>query len=467
MEFEALAETQSEIALPLSIGGRVLGVLDVQSNELHTFDEEEITTLLTLARQTASALQNVRLLESTQVDLESANLLYQTSHRLADANSVNDVFQILAAIIRQAPYISALFTIEDFKLQTLEISSSLRTIQNQNTDITLTKEEIDLVVAVFSRDIISTDAPPDGLPASLVEFAKDIGCRSFTLMPFMSGVHVLGLLMLGAPDHVSLTPASMQPFNSVSEMINSSIEKIEAIDAITEHMTELQSLSAISDAISSETSMKDLFAILHHQITQAMGDINFLIALYDAETQLIEIPYMDDDGDIVSIPSFPLGQGLTSIVIRTQEPLMIIEDTVNRARALGAIVSSGRPAKSWLGVPMQVGGEVVGAIVVQDTEHEHRFQEDDRRLLTTLAGQVAPAVRNARLLAAAQEAAEQDRQLYEITDAIRRATSIEEILETATRELSKILNLDKTTIEISADLSTLENRDNGTEENTP
>ena len=135
MEYEALAETRSEIALPLSIGGRVLGVLDVQSNELHTFDEEEITTLQTLARQTASALQNVRLLESTQVDLQSANLLFQTSHRLADAESVNDVFQTLATVIRQAPYISALFAIENSQINTVEISSSSGTIQNYSKEI--------------------------------------------------------------------------------------------------------------------------------------------------------------------------------------------------------------------------------------------------------------------------------------------------------------------------------------------
>jgi GAF domain-containing protein len=285
-------------------------------------------------------------------------------------------------------------------------------------------------------------------------------------MPLMSGDRILGLLLLGAPDQSMLTASSLQPYNSVSEMINTAIEKIEAIEAITEHLAELQSLSAISDAISSESGMRDLFAIVHRQITQSMGDVNFLIALYDAETQLIEIPYMDDNGEIVSIPSFPLGQGLTSIVIRTQEPLMIVQDTVNRARALGAIVTSDRPAKSWLGVPMQVGGEVVGAIVVQDTVNEHRFRDDDRRLLTTLAGQVAPTVRNARLLAEAQEAAEQDRQLYEITDAIRGATSIDEILETTTRELSKFLHLKKTSIQISTDPSTFEDRDNGTEERT-
>ena len=113
---------------------------------------------------------------------------------------------------------------------------------------------------------------------------------------------------------------------------------------------------------------------------------------------------------------------------------------------------------------MIVAGEVVGVVAVQDLENEHRFDEDDLRLLTTLAAQVAPTVRNARLLAVTQEAADRDRQLYEITNNIRRATSIPEILELTTRELSQVLGLRKARIEISADPTELKSQGNGTEE---
>jgi transcriptional regulator with GAF, ATPase, and Fis domain len=177
---------------------------------------------------------------------------------------------------------------------------------------------------------------------------------------------------------------------------------------------------------------------------------------------MIEIPYIDDlEEAIYSLPPFPLGQGLTSIVIRTQQPLMIVEDTVNRIRALGAYIINDRPPLSWLGVPMQVGGEVVGAIVLQDIEQEHRFNEDDLRLVTALAVQVAATVRSARLLATAQEAAEQDRRLFEITDAIRRANSIQDILAITTQEISQALDLKKASITISAEPHNLEYRDNG------
>ncbi len=464
LELETLPGTQSEAAIPLSVGGRVLGVLDVQSNELKAFDDQDIITLQTLARQIASAIQNVRLLENTQIDLLSANLLYQTSHALTDANTIDDVFRTLGETLRGVPYNSAIFTLEADKLQSFKIKSDTGSQLKLDASISISKDEIYSIVSRFSWQVIHIDNPPDTLVKGLSDLAAELGCQAFVLIPLMSGERFLGLALLGATDERTLTPANLEPYNSIAEMTNTALEKIIAVEGITARFTELQSLSAISQAISTKTGLENLYEILHHQMTQAIGDVDFLVALYDAETELVEIPYMTEDDQIVSIPAFHLGQGLTSIVIRTRQPLMIIEDTVNRAKSLGALITSDKVALSWLGVPMQIGGEVVGAIVVQDTEQEHRFDDDDLRLLTTLAGQVAPIVRNARLLAEAQDAAERDRQLYRITNKIRRATSIQAILETTTQELSQVLDLRKARIEISVDPTAVEAQKNGTEE---
>ena len=464
LELESLPGTQSEAAIPFSVGGRVLGVLDVQSNELKAFDDQDIITLQTLARQIASAIQNVRLLENTQVDLQSANLLYQTSHELADANTIDDVFRTLGETLRGVPYNSAIFTLETDKLQSFKIISDSGSQQKRDVNISISEDEINSIVSRFSWQVIHIDNPPEMLTESLSDLAAELGCQAFVLIPLMSGERFLGLTLLGATDEHTLTPANLEPYNSIAEMTNTALEKIIAVEGITASFAELQSLSTISQAISTETELENLYEILHRQMAQAIGDVSFLIALYDGETKLIEIPYMTEDDQIVSFPTFHLGQGLTSIVIRTQQPLMIVEDTVNRAKSLGAFITSDKPALSWLGVPMQIGGEVVGAIVVQDTEQEYRFDEDDLRLLSTLAGQVAPIVRNARLLAEAQDAAERDRQLYRITDNIRRATSMQAILETTTQELSQVLDLRKAKIEISVDSTAVKAQKNGTEE---
>jgi GAF domain-containing protein/HAMP domain-containing protein len=71
-----LPQTRSEMALPLVIGGQVLGALDVQSTEPQAFSEEDISTLLILAEQIAVAIQNANLFDQAEKALETSRITY-------------------------------------------------------------------------------------------------------------------------------------------------------------------------------------------------------------------------------------------------------------------------------------------------------------------------------------------------------------------------------------------------------
>jgi GAF domain-containing protein len=71
-----LPDTRSEMALPLSVGDRVLGALDVQSTMPAAFTEEDVAVLQVLANQVAIAIENVRLLGETQAALELSRRAY-------------------------------------------------------------------------------------------------------------------------------------------------------------------------------------------------------------------------------------------------------------------------------------------------------------------------------------------------------------------------------------------------------
>ncbi len=71
-----LPETQSEMALPLRVGERVIGALDVQSRIADAFDEDDVTILQVLADQLAVAIENTRLLQEVQMNLEELEHLY-------------------------------------------------------------------------------------------------------------------------------------------------------------------------------------------------------------------------------------------------------------------------------------------------------------------------------------------------------------------------------------------------------
>ena len=58
---ELLPETKSELVVPLKVGERVVGVLDVNGDKLNAFDEKDMFILQTLAGQIAIAIENARL----------------------------------------------------------------------------------------------------------------------------------------------------------------------------------------------------------------------------------------------------------------------------------------------------------------------------------------------------------------------------------------------------------------------
>lgn len=72
-----LPETRSEMALPLLVRERVIGVLDIQSKETNAFREDDFSIFSTLANQAAIAIENARLLNETRRSLEDAERIYR------------------------------------------------------------------------------------------------------------------------------------------------------------------------------------------------------------------------------------------------------------------------------------------------------------------------------------------------------------------------------------------------------
>ena len=71
-----LPTTQSEMALPLIVGGKTLGALDIQSSQEAAFSQEDIATLKVLADQIAIAIENARLFSENQLAIETAQRAY-------------------------------------------------------------------------------------------------------------------------------------------------------------------------------------------------------------------------------------------------------------------------------------------------------------------------------------------------------------------------------------------------------
>jgi GAF domain-containing protein len=127
--------------------------------------------------------------------------------------------------------------------------------------------------------------------------------------------------------------------------------------------------------------------------------------------------------------------------------LLIQENVGERLGDMG-IEMIGPAARSWLGVPLTLGGRVLGVMAVQSYTTPRLYDEHDRDLLTAVASQAAIALQNARLFGEAQRRAQRERQIYEITTKLRRSPDIATILQTAVDELGHALRADRALVRL-------------------
>ncbi|MBK8985024.1 MAG: GAF domain-containing protein [Chloroflexi bacterium] len=127
-----LPDTRCEMAAPLILGGRVLGVLDVQDDRSYRFDQLDIATFSVFSGHIASAIQNAYLFEE-QKQAEMALRHYaerlQSLHEIDQAILLTQSPEIIARTAVQrlkamVPYHRASFSIFDYQTGQVQIYSA-------------------------------------------------------------------------------------------------------------------------------------------------------------------------------------------------------------------------------------------------------------------------------------------------------------------------------------------------------
>jgi putative methionine-R-sulfoxide reductase with GAF domain len=97
-----LPYTRSELAVPMIVSGNVIGVFDVQSDQVGRFTDADISIQTTLAAQVSTSIQNVRSFEQSQAQAEFETLVNAIGQKIQRAASVEDVLQIAAREVGRA-----------------------------------------------------------------------------------------------------------------------------------------------------------------------------------------------------------------------------------------------------------------------------------------------------------------------------------------------------------------------------
>jgi len=96
-----MTDARAELAVPLRIGDRVLGVLDVQSDQVDTFDQSSLFVLQALGDQVAVAIENARLFDETQRRLAEVSTLYTVAQQTTTSLDLNEVLEDIVSIIKR------------------------------------------------------------------------------------------------------------------------------------------------------------------------------------------------------------------------------------------------------------------------------------------------------------------------------------------------------------------------------
>ena len=137
--------------------------------------------------------------------------------------------------------------------------------------------------------------------------------------------------------------------------------------------------------------LNEFFKEIHETIKKNMPAKNFYAALFNSDDESLEFPYFYNEFDPIPETRYH-GKGLAEHIIKLKEPLLANYDDLTMLMEEGEIESEGKPAYSWIGVPIMNNGEALGVIAAQSYEQKIAFAAEDVNLLKYAAGQASLAI---------------------------------------------------------------------------
>jgi PAS domain S-box-containing protein len=154
---------------------------------------------------------------------------------------------------------------------------------------------------------------------------------------------------------------------------------------------ERQVIAEIVQSVITAANLDALFKLAHHAISKILPAENCFIALHNLTTDLMRYEYWVDKFDPAPVPR-PVGEGFSSYVLRTGQPLLLTEEIKSQMYERSEVEKSGTDSPSWLGVPLRTRSRTIGVLVVQHYEEEHAYSQRDLEFLASVGDQLGLAI---------------------------------------------------------------------------
>ncbi|WP_411988376.1 diguanylate cyclase domain-containing protein [Shewanella sp. YIC-542] len=158
------------------------------------------------------------------------------------------------------------------------------------------------------------------------------------------------------------------------------------------------SLFEIADLATSNLDMHHFYAELHKIISYLLPANNCYIALLDSHSNVLDFPFYVSQ--LAPEPPAPRlwKDGLVEYLLRNREPVLLTQENIRALIQQGEIynvapaLNRTQIVQQWIGVPLFIQGEAMGALVVYSFNMEQKYQMKDLELLTFVSQHIATAI---------------------------------------------------------------------------
>ena len=427
---ESISEkTRSEIVIPLLVDQELMGVLDVQSEQITAFSIQDQSVLEALAAQIAVAILKARQFTAqreqawiTTAQLQVAKAIRQSDDLDTLANSVVR----LTAMLVGAEHCFLLAW--DSELDSYLVLADYGAGEDQPRDfkrqaITI-GEWPTLDAAHIARELYISHKPVSSLLLSDAESDFSSGESEQWLMPVIVKDQLLGMIIIGYSDgDKNIRPSARREIvRNIARQTAQGLDSIQLQQALQEEAWVNTALLQVAEAVNRLTDLDEILYSIVRLVPMLVGVQNCVVLIWDEERKR----YQAGPSHGISEMGYGL---LESFEIDLSEFPLLERQDVERIGPEAAYYTFSLP--EWMITvmdsptaqifPLHARGQLVGVLVVGPTSSGRPLSGRRLNILTGIAQQAAIAVVNDQLY---QESAERSRIEQELNVALSIQSSL-------------------------------------------
>lgn len=390
----------SGVAVPLVLYNQVLGVLVLaQPASERPITPTHREMLETFAAQATLVLRNARMFEEEQQRGRELFTLYENSRVIESSQRLDSMLDRLAENIALALQCDRALLYQ----QAANGSLDLLTAYSSDGVVDGATEQpaaaalpllADIARQGMALTVQNTEA--DGAPA-IAALLRACGMRSVLLLPLKVKEQSLGVLCLAHVSHRhGFTRSETNLAQTMAGQLAAAISNA-ALDADKRRrIAEIELLHTISCRVNEDLALDEtLRAVLEGVGRLVLFEAAAVSLLDDERHELVDALVLTRGGERHEPHSYSLEKGLKGWLARHCRPLRLADVRREAPVVPGPALTAGFATRSYLGVPLLLDGQFVGAIEIASSR-AGAFDEADERLLAIVASQTAQAISNTR-----------------------------------------------------------------------